>query len=112
MASLSLKLHYLRLYLPNVQFSARFVAFCHTLAIVYNLQLKIILLHTRGTNEQFEKVCTYYGTIHHNNGTIHYERAKIKAYSANIRHDMNNFQFELMIIHILFLTKSNKDVYL
>ena len=40
MASLSLKWHYLRLYLPNVQFYAQFVAFCHTSAIVYNLQLK------------------------------------------------------------------------
>ena len=72
MESLSLKLHYLRLYLPNVQFYAQFVAFCHTQAIVYNLQLKIILSHTYGTNEQFERLYSNLGTIHPNNGTIHY----------------------------------------
>ena len=72
MASLSLKLHYLRLYLPNVQFSARIVAFCHASTIVYYLQLKIILLHTLGTNKQFERLCANFDTIHPNNGTIHY----------------------------------------
>ena len=63
MESLSLKWHYLRLYLPNVQFYAQFIAFCHTQAIVYNLQLKIILSHTYGTNEQFERLYTNLGTI-------------------------------------------------
>ena len=72
MASLSLKLHYLRLYLPDVLFSARIVAFCHGPTIVYYLQLKIILLHTFGTNKQFERLYTNLGTIHPNNGTIHY----------------------------------------
>ena len=72
MASLSQKWHYLRLYLPNARFYAQYVAFCHTQAIVYNLQLKIILLHTYGTNEQFERLCANFDTIHPNNGTIHY----------------------------------------
>jgi hypothetical protein len=72
MESLSLKLHYLRLYLPNVQFYAQFVAFCHTLAIVYNLQPKFILSHTYGTNEQFERFCANFGTKLSTIGTINY----------------------------------------
>ena len=72
MASLSLKLHYLRLYLPNVQFYAQFVAFCHTSAIVYNLQLKIILSYTYGTKEQFERFCANFGTKLSTIGTINY----------------------------------------